>query len=78
VRLAINPTWSAVNLKLTAQPGTAQYPAPFSFSSCAGSGTGSLTADYKDSAVMAGANPGCDVYVQFTGGTSAIKFIYYD
>jgi hypothetical protein len=78
VRLAINPGWSMVNLKLNSQPGTVGYPVSYSYSSCAGSGTGSLTKDYADSIILAGANPGCDVYVQFAGGSGAIKFTYYD
>ncbi len=78
MRLPVNPGWSMVNVKFNSLPGTVGYPVSFSYSSCAGSGTGSLTKDYADSVILAGNNPGCDVYVQFTGGATAIKFTYYD
>jgi hypothetical protein len=78
VRLAINPGWATVNLKLNSQPGTVGYPVSYSYSYCGGSGTGSLTKDYADSLILMGANPGCDVYVQFAGGSGAVKFTYYD
>jgi hypothetical protein len=60
------------------QPGTAAYPVPYSFFSCAGNGTGSLTADYAVSSIKSGSNPGCDLYVQFNGGATAVKVTYYD
>ncbi|HWZ91493.1 MAG TPA: hypothetical protein VNW92_21675, partial [Polyangiaceae bacterium] len=78
VRLSVNPTWATVAIQMQAMPGTVGYPVPFSFFSCAGNGTGSLTADYSSSVMKSGANPGCDYYVQFTGGTAIVKFTYYD
>lgn len=79
VRLAVNPSWATVKILLQAQPGTAAYPVPFSFSaSCAASGTDSLTANYDEAILKQGANPGCDYFVQFTGGATALKFTYYN
>jgi hypothetical protein len=67
-----------VSIQLQPLPGTAGYPVPFSFFSCAGNGTGSLTGDYSSVVIKSGANPGCDLYVQFTGGATTLKFTYYD
>jgi hypothetical protein len=79
VRLTVNPTWAVVSLQLQPLPGTASYPVPFTFSaSCAAGGTNSLTADYVNVTLKSGTNPGCDYFVQFTGGTTALKFTYYD
>jgi hypothetical protein len=78
VRLSVNPTWATVKIEFQPSPGTTGYPIPYSFSSCAGSGTGSLTADYAESVMTSGANPGCDFYVQFTGGATTLKVVYYD
>jgi len=78
VRLHIEPSWGAINLKFIAQPGTGPYPVPFSFFSCGGNGTGSLTADYAETPFKAGPNPGCDFFVQFGGGDTTIKVTYYD
>jgi hypothetical protein len=78
VRLAVNTGWATVKIEFQPQPGTAGYPISYSFSSCAGSGTGSLTADYAESVMIMGTNPGCDVYVQFKGGATTIKATYYD
>ncbi|MET0791348.1 MAG: hypothetical protein ABW061_07475, partial [Polyangiaceae bacterium] len=78
IRLAVNPSWSTVQVQMQAQPGTAAYPVPFSFFTCAGNGTGSLTADFAPAILKSGANPGCDVFVQFTGGATVLKVIYYD
>jgi len=79
VRLTVNPTWSTVKIELQPKPGTASYPVPFSFSSsCATPGTGSLTANYVNVVLKSGTNPGCDYFVQFTGGTTALQFTYYD
>ena len=79
VRLAVNPSWATVAIQLQGQPGTAVYPVPFSFSStCAAAGTGSLPANYTSVTLKSGTNPGCDYFVQFTGGTTALKFTYYD
>ena len=78
VRLAVNPTWSVISLQFQPQPGTGPYPVPFSFFSCGGNGTGSLTADYMNVTLKSGANPGCDFFVQFEGGSTTIKVTYYD
>ncbi len=79
VRLTVNPQWSTVMIQLQAMPTTAAYPVPFTFSSsCAASGTGSLTADYAMATLKTGTNPGCDFFVQFTGGATVLKFTYYD
>ena len=78
VRLAVNPTWAMIALKFQPMPGTAAYPVPFSFSSCAGNGTGSLTGDYVENTFKTGTNPGCDFFVQFGGGATTIKVTYYD
>ena len=78
VRLKVDPTWSVINVQLQPQPGTQGYPVPFSFFSCGGNGTGSLTADYQNASIKSGANPGCDYFVQFGGGETTIKVTYYD
>ncbi len=78
VRLAVNPSWSVIGLKFQPSPGTAVYPVPFSFFSCGGNGTGSLTADYASVTFKSGPNPGCDFFVQFGGGATTIKVTYYD
>ena len=78
VRLAINPTWDVVGVKLQAFPGTAMYPLSFSFFGCDGNGTGSLSADYAESTLKSGKNPGCDYFVQFGGGATTIMVTYYD
>jgi len=78
VRLAVNPTWSTIALQFQPQPGTQGYPVPFSFFSCGGNGTGSLTADYMNTTFKSGTNPGCDFFVQFGGGETTIKVTYYD
>jgi hypothetical protein len=78
VRLAVNPTWSVIGMKFQPEPGTGPYPVPFSFFSCGGNGTGSLTADYASTTFKAGANPGCDFFVQFEGGATTIKVTYYN
>ena len=78
VRLAVNPTWAMIALKFQPMPGTAAYPVPFSFFSCAGNGTGSLTGDYVENTFKTGTNPGCDFFVQFGGGATTIKVTYYD
>ena len=78
VRLAVNPTWSTIALQFQPMPGTAAYPVPFSFFSCGGNGTGALTADYAGVIFKSGANPGCDFFVQFTGGGTTVKVTYYD
>jgi hypothetical protein len=52
---------------------------PFAFSSsCAAAGTGALTADYVNATLKSGPNPGCDYFVQFTGGATALKFTYFN
>ncbi len=76
VRLSVNPNYASIALDLNAQPGT-QYPVPFTYTSCAGNGTGKLTAD-GDDIFKTSSNPGCDYYVQFTGGSTTLKFVYYD
>ncbi|HET7540347.1 MAG TPA: hypothetical protein VFK05_10770 [Polyangiaceae bacterium] len=78
VHLVVNPGWATVQVKLQAQPGTATYPVPFSFVYCGGNGTGSLTGNYVDAVLKSGPNPGCDVFVQFTGGDTAVKVTYFD
>ncbi|MEI9938349.1 MAG: hypothetical protein WDO69_14100 [Pseudomonadota bacterium] len=78
VRLSVNPTWSTIALQFQPMPGTAGYPVPFSFFSCGGNGTGSLTADYANTTFESGPNPGCDFFVQFGGGGTTIKVTYYD
>jgi len=78
VRLKVDTSWSVINVQLQPQPGTQGYPVPFSFFSCGGNGTGSLTADYQNSVIQSGANPGCDYFVQFGGGETTIKVTYYD
>jgi len=78
VRLAVNPTWSNIALQFQPMPGTAAYPVPFSFFSCGGNGTGSLTADYASVIFKNGANPGCDFFVQFGAGGTTVKVTYYD
>jgi len=78
IRLAVQPSWSTVSLQLQPLAGTAAYPVPFSFFSCAGNGTGSLTADYVNAVIKSGANPGCDYFVQFGGGATTIKVTYFD
>jgi hypothetical protein len=81
VRLTVNPAYSSVNIQLQALPGTAGYPVTYTFSStCAASGSGSLTADYSQPTLLkANTNPGCDFYVQFTGSATAVlKFTYFD
>ncbi len=78
VRLSVNPTWAVVMIQMQPQPGTASYPVPFKFFGCAGNGTGSLTSDYTSATLKSGDNPGCDYYVQFSGGNGALKFTYYD
>ncbi|HEY4106941.1 MAG TPA: hypothetical protein VGM44_23735, partial [Polyangiaceae bacterium] len=67
-----------VKIEFQPQPGTTGYPVPYSYSSCKGSGSGSLTADYAESVMITPTNPGCDVYVQFSGSAGAIKVTYYD
>jgi len=78
IRLAVQPSWSTVSLQLQPLAGTAAYPVPFSFFSCAGNGTGALTADYVNAVIKSGANPGCDYFVQFGGGATTIKVTYFD
>jgi len=78
VRLAVNPSWSTVAVQLQPMPGTGPYPVPFSFFSCGGNGTGSLTADYVNVMLKSGPNPGCDFFVQFNGGAATIKVTYYN
>jgi hypothetical protein len=78
VRVAVNPTWSTIALQFQPQPGTTGYPVPFTFESCGGNGTGSLTADYANTTFKSGTNPGCDFFVQFGGGATTIKVTYYD
>jgi len=79
VRLTVNSTWATVSIQLQPLPGTASYPVPFAFSSaCAAAGTGSLTADYVNVTLKSGANPGCDYFVQFKGGATALTFKYFD
>ena len=67
-----------MKVQLQAQPGTAGYPVPFSFFSCAGDGTGSLTGDFAPAILTQGSNPGCDLFVQFNGGATTLKVTYYD
>lgn len=77
VHLSVNPNWAQVTVSFTPQPGTV-YPVPFAYtSSCAGNGTGTLTAN-TDAIIKSGANPGCDYFVQFKGGSTTVKVIYYD
>jgi hypothetical protein len=79
VRLVVDPTWSTVSIQLQPLTGTASYPVPFSFSSsCAAPGTGSLTANFASVVLKSGPNPGCDYFVQFTGGSTALQFKYFD
>ena len=79
VRLHIEPGWATINPKFIAQPGSGPYPVPFSFFSCKGDGTGSLTADYVEVPLLKNApNPGCDLFVQFGGGATTIIVNYYD
>jgi len=78
VRLKVDTSWSVINVQLQPQPGTQAYPVPFSFFSCGGNGTGSLTGDYQNAVIKSGANPGCDYFVQFGGGETTIKVTYYD
>jgi hypothetical protein len=78
VTLSVNKTYATVSIQMQALPGTVGYPVPFAYSSCAGNGTGSLTADYSQPVLKMGTNPGCDFYVQFTGAATTLKFIYYD
>lgn len=78
VRLSVNPDYAAIKLDLDPQEGTAKFPVPFSFTGCAGNGTGKLTAVHGDVIFKTGSNPGCDYYVQFTGDSSALEFVYYD
>ena len=78
VHLVVNPGWATVQIKLQAQPGTATYPVPFTFFNCGGNGTGSLTADYAEAVLKSGPNPGCDFFVQFGGGATAVKVTYFD
>lgn len=78
IRLSVNPNWAQVTVSFTPQPGTV-YPVPFAYTStCAAGGNMTLTANYADAIIKSGANPGCDYFVQFKGGTSTVKVIYYD
>jgi hypothetical protein len=68
-----------VQVSIEGAPGTTGYPIPFSYSICGGkSGTGTLTKDYEKEMVIQGANPGCNVYVQFEGTGTTLKVTYYD
>jgi len=78
ITLSVNKTYATVNIQMQALPGTVGYPVPFTYSSCLGSGSGSLTADFAQPALDVGTNPECDFYVQFTGGATELKFTYYD
>lgn len=83
VRLKVEPTWSTINPQMQAQPGTASYPVPYSYASCAGTGSGSLTGNWVTSYLIDGnsgmsPNINCDIYVQLQGGGSAVQFAYYD
>lgn len=82
VRLTNENSWSTVDPQLQALPGTAQYPVPYTATSCAGSASSSLTGDYVTSHLIDGAgaatNPQCDVFVQLQGNGSQVTFRYYE
>ena len=75
VRLVVNPSWGATTVKLQPLPETAVYPVPFSFVSCGGNGTGTLTANFAEFVFN---SSGCDFFVQFAGGATQVKVAYFD
>ncbi len=82
VRLRNENSWGTIDPQLQPLPGTAQYPVPFTATSCAGSAPGALTGDYNSVHLVDGAgaatNPVCDIFVQLQGSGSQVTFRYYE
>ena len=81
VRLKNETAWSTVDPKLSAMPGTATYPVPFTYSWCSGSSSGSLTGNYQNTFLINGQgsanNYGCDIFVKLGGNGSQVQFQYF-
>lgn len=81
IQLVNQPTWSSVNPSIHPYPGTASYPVPFSYTSCAGGGEGSLTGNFNAAYLMDGPNPGpnygCDIFLKLEGNGSPVQFTYW-
>ncbi len=79
VRLSVNPSWSVIGLKFQPMPATTVYPrAVLVLQLRRQRHGGPHPADYVDAKIQSGANPGCDFFVQFGGGSTTIKVTYYD
>jgi hypothetical protein len=83
IRLVVEPSWSTVNPAIQPMSGTASYPVPFSYQSCAGNGTGALLGDWQQAYLVDGPtsapNFGCDVYLKLTGSSqNLVQFSYFD
>lgn len=83
VQLRVDPVWSQVNPQIEGQPGTSVYPVPFSYTSCAGNGSGVISGNWVksylvDESSSSQPNFHCDVFLRLEGNGSLVNFVYYN
>lgn len=81
VRLKNETSWSTVDPKLVAMPGTVSYPVSFSYNWCGGTSSGTLTGNFQNTYLINGQgsapNYSCDIFVKLGGSGSQVQFQYF-